>query len=68
MARNSVVWYRLKHMTHRWFAWHPVKVHVAGKRYKMKWVWLKWVHRKGKYWLCEGGEGWDWWYWEIPNA
>lgn len=52
--------YRALHQWHKWFAWHPVYCHPE------KCVWLETVERKGRFWMCFSGCGWDWKY-RIKN-
>ena len=58
-ALNTVARWRALHWWHGWFAWHPVKVRSPYHPYKLKWVWLETIMRKGDNWHCMSGEGWD---------
>ena len=44
----------------RWFAWHPVRIDNHDCR------WLEYVERKGVFWTCFSGEGWDYEY-RLPE-
>ena len=52
--------HRALHWWHPWFAWYPVRVPTRGHMSGMTMVWLQTVERKGKFWACCGGAGWEW--------
>jgi len=61
-VRKPRVKHRALHWWHTWFAWHPVRTPTKGRMSGQTLVWLERVERKGKFWVCIGGAGWDWSY------
>lgn len=56
-----------KERWHKWFAWHPVTVHIDKKTGQKYCVWLQTIERFGDWQSNYADSGWFWKYRELDN-